>query len=212
MPAAPQAGHTSRRAITMLGAAAALSSGAAGWSPLRGPAGPVARPATRPGLPRSPWRATGARWRRTPDRHLPRVRLPARHKFSTVGKGQKDYHARWLAATVPSGRNTTHQRTGAQPHGNRGGILGHAAVRRVDGRCARARAERHCRRRAPAVNGRCCGHMRGGGGMMRPGAGSHFAGQHGHSGKPGGHPHPPRWPRPAAELGHILCRHVATSP
>ena len=173
---------------------------------------PAARPATRPGLPRSRWRATSARWRRTPDRHRSRGWLPARHNVSTVGKRQKDHHPGRLAASVPSERDTTHKRAGVHLHGDGGGMLGHAAVRQVDGRCARARAECHRRRRAPAVNGRCCGRMRGSGGMMRPGAGSHFAGQHGHSGKPGGHPHPPRWPRPAAELGHILCRHVATSP
>ena len=186
--------------------------GAAGWPPGRGPACPAARPAARRGLPRSPWRAPSARWRRTPARHSSRGWLPARHNVSTVGKRQKDHHPGRLAASVPSERDTTHKRAGVHLHGDGGGMLGHAAVRQVDGRCARARAECHRRRRAPAVNGRCCGRMRGSGGMMRPGAGSHFAGQHGHSGKPGGHPHPPRWPRPAAELGHILCRHVATSP
>jgi hypothetical protein len=203
---------TSQPATTMRDAAAAVMRGPQAGHEGGDPACPSARPATRPSLPRSRWRAPSARQRRTPDRHSSLGWLPARHDVSTVGKRQKDDHAGWLAASVPSGRDTTHKGAGAHLHGDSGGLLGHVAAGQVDGRCARARAECHLRRRAPAVNGRCCGRMRRSGGMMRPGAGNHFAGQHGHSGKPGDHPHPPRWPGPAAELGHILCRHVATSP
>jgi len=39
---------------------------------------------------------------------------------------------------------------------------------------------------------------------MRPSPGDYHTGQHCRSGKPGDHPYPPRWLRPAAELGHTL--------
>src|SRR4029077_8398778 len=48
----------------------------AGWSPERDRACPVARPAARRDLPRSPSPATSARWGRTPTR--PRSRTAAR--------------------------------------------------------------------------------------------------------------------------------------